>query len=63
MADLLMNLILHFMVRLLFVAFMLTIGLWGGLQVSGSDMNVIELTRDTVQSFQNVAEVLDGRGL
>ena len=53
------NLILFVLVRLLFVAFMLMLGLWGGLEVVGSDVNVIEFTRDAVGSFQEVADIFE----
>ena len=54
------DLVLFVLVRLLFVAFMLMLGLWGGLEVVGSDVNVIEFTRDAVGSFQEVAIILEG---
>lgn len=54
------DLVLFVLVRLLFVAFMLMLGLWGGLEVVGSDVNVIEFTRDAVGSFQEVANILEG---
>ena len=54
------DVLMYVMVRLLFIAFMLTLGLWGGLEVAGSDMNVIEFTQDAVGSFQEVADILGG---
>lgn len=57
---LLADVLMYAMVRLLFIAFMLTLGLWGGLEVAGSDMNVIEFTQDAVGSFQEVADILGG---
>ena len=54
------DLVMFTMVRLLFIAFMLMLGLWGGLEVVGSDVNVIEFTRDAVGSFQEVADLLGG---
>jgi hypothetical protein len=57
---LLADLVMFTMVRLLFIAFMLMLGLWGGLEVTGSDMNVIEFTQDAVGSFQQVGDILGG---
>ena len=54
------DLVMFTMVRLLFIAFMLMLGLWGGLEAVGSDVNVIEFTRDAVGSFQEVSSILEG---
>ena len=58
--HLIADVLMYVMVRLLFIAFMLTLGLWGGLEIAGSDVNVIEFTQDAVGSFQEVADILGG---
>ena len=56
--NLIVNLVMAVLVRLLFIAFMLMLGLWGGLEVVGSDVNVIEFTQQAVGSFGEVADIL-----
>jgi hypothetical protein len=59
MMNLIVNLVVAILVRLLFVAFVLMLGVWGGLEVVDSDANVIEFTQRAVGSFWEVGEVLE----
>lgn len=61
MANLAVNLVLAVLVRLLFVAFMLMLGVWGGLEVVGDGVNVIEFTQDAFGAFREVGDILNGR--
>ena len=59
MTNLLANLVMAILVRLLFAFFILTLGVWGGLEVIDSNENVIEFTQRAVGSFWEVGEVLE----
>jgi hypothetical protein len=56
--NLIVNLIAGMLVRLLFIAFVVMLGLWFGLDAIGSDVNVIEMAQNIGGSFQEVADIL-----
>ena len=59
MINLITSLVAGMLVRLLFIAFMVMLGIWFGLDAIGSDVNAIEMAQDITSSFQYVANILE----
>ena len=59
MINLITSLVAGMLVRLLFIAFMVMLGIWFGLDAIGSDVNAIEMAQDITSSFQDVANILE----
>ena len=59
MTNVIVSLIAGVLVRLLFIAFLVMLAIWVGLDYIGSDMNVLQFTLDATSSFQDVADILE----